>query len=437
MEWPNKRVAWSMVGVLTFAYAVAYADRLILSLLVEPIKGDLKLTDTEISLIVGASFAIFYSISGLPIARYADRGNRKRLLLFSATAWSAMTALCGMAQGFWTLLAARVGTAVGEAGIVPTSLSMIADSFPPGKRARPISVWFLGAVIAAVGAFAGGAVLIAADGPLAAARGAFALDAELWRLTLFTLGLLGVPLLVLLVTLREPARQERASTAAQMPLSEVWHFVKDHRAMFVRLFSGAALLFLVFDAVYIWVATFLVRAHGMSVTESGTYVGIVSLLFGVCGPLGAGYLHDMLRSRGHRDAAIRAMLWLICLSAIGISFAPIVGSATLALLGFGIFITGLSGASILPQIAMQIILPNEIRAQINAGFLLIVNVVGFGVGPTATALVTDRVFKDESMLGYSMLVVSAIFLPLTLLTLWRSRAVFVESADRLARARPA
>ena len=140
-DWPSKARSWSLVFILVLAYICAFADRQILSLLVDPIKRDLNITDTEFSLLNGLAFTLCYTIVGLPLAWLADRGSRRNLIISCISFWSLMTAVCGMANSYWTLFLARMGVGAGEAGLSPAAYSMIADHFPPEKRARPMSVY--------------------------------------------------------------------------------------------------------------------------------------------------------------------------------------------------------------------------------------------------------------------------------------------------------
>jgi predicted MFS family arabinose efflux permease len=425
-DWPSSRLAWYTVVVLTLAYAIAYTDRLILSLLIEPIKAELDFSDTKMSLIVGASFALFYSTMAIPIARYADFGNRKKLLLICAFLWSVMTALCGLAVGFWTLFLARVGVAVGEACIGPTSLSIISDSFRAQSRARPIGVWFTGAALGSVATFVGGAALLAPAGPAGLLHDWFGESLAPWRIALLALGLLGIPLVLLLLTLNEPERKERVSKQ-QMPVRQVMAFVREHRRMFATLFAGSALIHVAFDGVFLWLTPFLQRTHNLTPIEAGPYIGLISVLAGPAGTIGSSYLYDALQRRGHVDAAMRAMLLLGALALLGISFAPHASSLSLALCGFTIFVAAMAGATTLPQMALQVTLPNDLRAQVTAGYFFTVNVFGFGVGPLATALLTDYLFEAEHMLGYSMTALSFIFIPLALTVIARGLSAFRAS----------
>ncbi|MGL5839883.1 MAG: MFS transporter [Sphingorhabdus sp.] len=430
--WPSSGKAWYTVIVLTIAYMIAYTDRLILSLLIDPVKDELNLTDTQMSIIVGASFALFYSTMAFPIARYADRGNRRNLLIVCAILWSLMTALCGLAVGFWTLFLARVGVAVGEACIGPTSMSLISDNFPVEKRSRPIGVWYAGAALASVATFAGGSTLLMPDGPAWFLHGWLGDTFSPWRIALIALGLLGIPMAIFLFTLSEPSRKERRTDEAT-PVKEVIGFVNSHRAMFFSLFLGTGFVFLVLDGIFIWLTPFFNRVHGLSPAEAGPYIGMISIVGGLIGTIGSSFLYDAFYKRGHKDAAMRGMIILLIAAAIGISFAPNVASLGMSLFGFAIFIAAMVGASTLPQMALQTVLPDFCRAQVTAFYFFIANLFGFGFGTLITALMTDYVFEAENMVGSSMGVLAMLFIPCALFTLYRGLPAFRASAAILTK----
>ncbi len=428
--WPSLASAWTTVVVLTVAYTIAYTDRLIISLLIDPIKADLALSDTQISLIVGAAFAIFYSVFGLPIARYADRGNRRVLLIVSALLWSLMTFLCGLAVGFWTLFIARIGVAIGEASIAPSSLSLIADNFPAEKRSLPISIWVLGAVFASVAAYGGGGVLISDTGPLAGLLDYLGLEYSLWRAVFMLLGILGVPLAFLIAAIKEPARHgvTDSETSGQVTLRELKEYVGTNASTFLTFFVSAGLALLVLDGCFIWLPSALVRIHGMSLSEAGAALAVIALIFGLIGPLGAGYLNQRFYNAGHVDAPVRVMLILVGLGCVGMFVATLATDFIVMMFGYGLVISGLAGASTLPQIAIQLVVPNNMRAQISAGFFFLANIVGFGMGPTSVAIFNDYVFRNEAMIVWSMFAVGMIFLPIAIVLLFAGLVPFRKLA---------
>lgn len=426
-RWPSKTAAWCTVGVLLIAYVLAYVDRLIVSLLVEPIKNELSLSDTQIGVIVGLSFALFYSLMGIPIARIADGGNRKRVLVVSAALWSMMTALCGFASGFWSLFFARVGVAVGEAGIAPTSLSIISDNFPAERRSRPISLWVFGGPLASVLAFGGGAALLVEGGAIDQLREVLDTGLSPWRIALIGLGILGIPLVLVLLMIREPIRQtENGMDQGTASVRKTLIFVRQHQSMFIYYFTGVALCFLVLNGILIWMPALLMRQYGMTLSEAGSSIAILSLVAGLLGTIGGGYLNDFVNRRGLSDGSVLATAWCAAFGFIPLALAAFVNHTTTVVIMFGVGITGMAAATTIPQIAIQQVVPNQMRAQIAAGYFFLVNIVGFGLGPVAVGAATDVLFGDEAMIGWSIQIVVLVAMPFALIMLGLARRPFRE-----------
>ena len=215
--WPAPARAWAMVMLLVAAYAIAFVDRQILTLLVEPVKRDLAITDTQFSLLSGLAFTLFYTIMGIPFAWLADRGSRRNLIAVSMTFWSVMTAACGLANSFLTLFLARIGVGVGEAGLSPAAYSMIADSFPPEKRARPLTVYAIGAILGVgLALIIGGAVVHWASSAPPVVLPVIG-ELKTWQLAFLIVSLPGPLLALLLLPMREPTRHEKAKTVGGNP----------------------------------------------------------------------------------------------------------------------------------------------------------------------------------------------------------------------------
>ena len=234
---PSLGYAWYVVGVLALASMLGYVDRTILNLLVEPIKADLGIDDFQISLLQGMAFDVFYALAGIPLARWADRHDRCRLIAIGVALWSAMTVCCGLATNFWQLFLARAGVGIGEAALVPATFSLLADLFPRPLLARANSVFLLGAAVGAGAALLAGAHLLAllhgtqVDVPVFGRL-------DDWQVTFVAVGLPGLLLsLLLFVSVREPARRNRQAVA-RASLGELWQFVRTQRATFIIDASG-------------------------------------------------------------------------------------------------------------------------------------------------------------------------------------------------------
>jgi MFS family permease len=417
--------SWYTVGVLMFAYMVAFIDRQIITLLIEPIKQTFDVNDTQVSLLSGFAFALFYTVLGLPIARLADRTNRKRLIAVGAFLWSLMTAAAGLASTFWILLLTRIGVGIGEATITPAALSMIADSFSRKRVARAVSVYAVGLYIGAGLAVLAGSVIIRLssgietfDLPLVGAT-------KPWQMTFFVVGALGVPLLLLLQTLKEPQRQNLVSEEngtpvpdAQIPYSEVMKFVGHHKRLLCAHFLGFGICFgLVITAYMTWVPELLRRNYSLDIADAGTIFGIILIFFGSAGPISASYLTSWLRDRGYEDAEMRVSVWAGFFMIPFVILAPLVGNLylTIALLCGAIFF--LSVPQGMAPAILQIVAPNRMRAQLTALFMLVGVLAAYTLGPSLVAVLTDYYFRDDASLKYSLALVCGVITPLGVLSL--------------------
>lgn len=383
------------LGVLVLVYTFNFIDRQILSILLEPIKQDLQLSDTALGLLTGFAFALFYATLGIPIARYADRSNRRNLIAAALTIWSVMTAVSGLAQNFWQLLVARIGVGVGEAGCSPPSHSMISDYFPSHNRATALGIYSLGIPIGILFGFIAGGWLNEFFG---------------WRVAFFVVGVPGVLLAILVrLTLREPPRgmaEGRSDDSVQPGVKETFAYLWRKRS-FRHLSAGAALSAFVGYGVVTWVPSFLIRSYGMSTGDVGTYLGLILGIPGGIGIALGGYLADRY---GARDT--RWYLWVVPVALLlGVPFA------------FGVYLSESSTASLLFLI-MPILLGNfyqattfsqtqglatlRMRAVASAVMLFILNIIGMGAGPQAVGMLSDALHSTygQESLRYSLLIFS-------------------------------
>src|SRR5690606_31508962 len=220
--WPRPAVAWYAVVILVIAFVFSFIDRIIIAMLVDPLKQDLGLSDTQLGILQGLAFAVFYAVVGLPIGRWADRYSRRMIIASGIFLWSIMTAVCGLARNFWELFLARVGVGVGEAALSPAAYSMIADYFPKEKLGRAVGVYQAGAFFGAGLSFLVGGLIIQA----VAKAGDISLPlvgaVRPWQVVFFVVGLPGVLVALLMFTVREPARRgQLAVHAAGIPLGTV------------------------------------------------------------------------------------------------------------------------------------------------------------------------------------------------------------------------
>jgi MFS family permease len=431
---PNGGVyAWYVVAVLMFAYMVAFVDRQILSLLVQPIKRDLGVTDTQIGLLAGFAFAIFYSVLGVPIARLADRTNRKTLITVGVVLWSLMTAACGLTKTYWQLFLMRVGVGVGEATLSPAAYSMMADYFPPKKLARAIGVYAMGLYMGAGVALLTGSAVVA----MVSGEGAveYPLVGELypWQLTFFVVAIPGIVVLALLATVKEPPRRNfnadgtsSVTVPQPVPVKELRQFLRDNRRLVVSHLIGFLALGTVISAYLVWVPEFLRRTYDYSVPEAGVIFGLCLLIAGGAGPYFGGWFAEFLSRKGYRDAEMRASMFLAMAMIPFTALAPLAPSRTLAIVMLALAVFSMSSPQGLAPTIIQLFAPNRMRAQVTALFMLIAVLAGFSLGPYFVALLTDSLFRDESALNYSLAIVSGVLTPIGVVSLWYGLKPFGE-----------
>ena len=398
---------WVVVAILMIAYVFSFVDRQILNLLVGPIRRDLGISDTQMSLLMGFSFAIFYTILGIPLGRLADRWNRRGLITAGVVVWSLMTSLCGLAQTYWQLFLFRIGVGVGEATLSPAAYSMIADYFPPHRRATAISVYSMGIYLGSGLAFLLGGLVI----QFAVAQGAVTLpligDVRPWQLVFFVLGGGGIIFSSAFLLVKEPRREEVGAAAGHVPFAVVAAHLWRNRRTVLCHNAGFAMIAFCSYGTAAWVPSFFIRTFNWKAGEVGIIYGLIVMIFGCLGVLFGGWLTDRWLRQGKSDAALRVG---ICASGIaivgGVYLLASTGTLAAILMVPSIFALGMPfGAA---PAAIVAIVPNQMRGQTAAVYLFIVNLIGLGIGPTAVALVTDYVFADDLALRWSMLIVGTL-----------------------------
>jgi MFS family permease len=409
--WPPPRQAWYAVFIFGLSLMVNMLDRGILGLLIPSIKSDLRLSDTEISLIVGFAFVIFYAVLGLPIARLSDTRSRRMIIGISISIWSGMTALCGLAQNFWQLFVLRMGVGVGEAGSGPATYSMMADLFPRSKLPWAISVLSFGFVTGSGLALIIGGLIVSmfADFPQAAIPVFGVLQP--WQLTLMTVGLPGLLIAVLMTTVKEPVRrgligQTGGKPPRALPIGQVFRFLQRNWKTYAPMTIGMAIKSALNFGNAIWLPTLFVRKHGWAMAKIGITQGVLLLTVAPLGLLAGSYVAARLAARGHDDANVRAVIYC---GFAGIPLAvawPMVSDPDYALMLYAIAVFVQYMLPGPQNAALQIITPNQMRAQVTALWLFVLNVIGFGMGPTIVALLTDFLFHDEARIGDALAMAS-------------------------------
>ncbi len=385
---------WTLL-LLLFVYTMSFTDRQIIGILMQPIKTEFGVSDTAMGLLSGLAFALFYSALGVPMARYADHANRRNFVAYCCGAWSAMTALCGMAVGFWTLALARVGVAVGEAGGTPPSLSMVADHYPPGKRGRAMSVYMLGPQLGIIFGLALGGWIAHQYG---------------WRQAFLWMAIPGIAAALLLrFTGVEPRRGAWEASAAgpgagsapaapvREPFGAVARDLWQSKA-FVRVTLAGLMLGFAGYGIGVWTPSFLVRSHGLSLKDAGAAMGLLGGLAAVVGTLIAGWLSDRLARRDARWRLGVPVLGCVIALPAGLAFYAWPAGASWSLAGLQVphailayLVFGITTVWWMAPVyaALSDIVPPQRRTTAMAIFNLGLTMIGGGLGPLLIGVVSD------------------------------------------------
>ncbi len=410
---------WAMVGVLTLLYIYAQIDGSSLILMVGPIKHDLGVSDTQMSLLLGLSFAAFYAVLGLPAGYLVDRMPRRGIMAIGVVLWSSMTMSCGLASTYGLLFLGRCGVGIGEAAITPASYSLIRDAFPPEKRGRAFGIF-------TAGTYSGAAAAVMLTGGLLAAFGSgrfaslpFIGGLHPWQAVLVTIGIIGIPLSLLVFTFREPARLNAGRGESGVRYSEAVAHIKSlwrpygALALFVTCFYGVAISY------GSWMPTIIARTWHLPPQQIGIFFGGCLL---ICAPIGAwcgGHAIDVLVKRGRRDAAQIVGRWITVIFipfGIAAPIVPKVGEMFFALAA-QLLVAGAYNpvaASILAQLT-----PQRLMGKVTAIYLLVSTLIARSVGPLLVALISDNFFKGPQALGFGLGTEALFVMALALLAILR------------------
>ncbi len=401
--YPAMSTAWYLVGVLILANILSFVDRQILALLIGPIRADLGITDTEISLLHGFAFTILYSFLGLPLGRYVDRGGRRRLIVVGILIWSVMTALCGLAGSYWELFAARIGVGIGEAALAPAAYSMIADTFRPERRGLALGVYTSGIYLGIGAALTLGGLVVALTSQQPEVTLPLLGTLRAWQAAFILVGLPGLLVAPLVLTLREPVRRATAGQSARP--EDALRYLKGHGRTFLFTFLAYDCFALAGYAMGTWVPTLFIRVHHWSIAEAGLLYGATIMVMGLAGGAFGGLLGDRL-TMGRTDGRLRLSVLCVPVWLVAVGLAVATADPWVALAAFGVSGFFSSVLNCIGPTVVQDMTPNRLRGQATAFYFFAQNLIGLTIGPTAVAVVTDHVFHDALALPWSMAVVA-------------------------------
>jgi MFS family permease len=403
--YPSRAYAWYVVVLLTVAYAISLLDRWILSLLVGPVKAHFGVSDTQMGLLMGFWFAIFYVTMGLPFGWLADRFSRRNIVGLAMLFWCSMTVCCGLAKSFGQLAAARLGIGLGEAGLTPAANSLIADYFPRDQQNRAITFFNMGISTGMGFAYLVGGLIVG----WMVAKPVMVLpilgELETWQVVFLAAGAPGIVVSLLALTIREPLRRERlARQDEQVTLRDCLAYMRTHRGAYLPLFVGMAASPLAGYA-WQWLPTMFDRVWHWNAAQFSSWYGWVLLIFGPLGAISGGALATRFYRQGRKDApfitAMVAMATATLLSAVlPLAPSPYVAVAILVPASW----SGAMGASC-GAAAAVFMTPGEFRAQVSSIYVLTINGLGLLIGPTAVGLLNDYVFAWPTGVRWSLVTV--------------------------------
>lgn len=435
--YPNPAYAWYVVVILFLAFVVSFIDRQIISLLVDPIKADLGISDTQIGLLQGFAFTLFYTFAGIPLGRLADRKNRKVIIAVGMFLWSLMTALCGLAKNFTHLFIARIGVGIGEAALSPASNSMISDYFPKDKRGKPVALYFMAVYVGVglsfiLGGLVVGMVSSAGDSimlPLLGELGA-------WQVTFIVVSIPGLVLVLVMASVKEPFRHGMVTRDGQVVDSGLGAT----RDFFIKHFKAYAVMFLGFGLAgamaigfFAWTTPLFNRIHGWETSTIGLTFGTIIMVMGTLGIILGGAVADKLLQKGQQHAYIKVAIWAVLGAMVFAGSAAMAPNPYLAftLLCPAVACFGMPVA--LAPAAVNYITPNQFRGQAIAIYIFVVGLINNVIGPISVGFLNDYLFRDPLAINKSMLTIAIVFGTVAALILaWSVRYYNQSAAEILA-----
>ncbi len=432
--WPNPRYAWYVVCILTLAQTLSFVDQQILALLVGPLKAEFHLSDTQISLLGGPAFALFYTVMGVPLGRLSDRNNRTLIISCGVFLWSLDTMSCGLAKGFWTLFLVRMGVGVCVATLSPGAYSLIADYFPPDKLTRPTSLYLTGVWFGTGLAFILGGALIDMVTTMGTITVPVLGDLKTWQVVFFCVGAPGLLSPLVMLTVREAARRSKieAVGVVDVDVRTALAYVWAHRRTYAPMFASLGLYAAYGLDTSFWTIEFFSRAYAIDRSTISYTYGTMCFVFETAGSMSAGWVVEWFERRGHADAKVlTAYLGIAAMIPFAALF-PLMPSPLLAAIGVAgvVFCTPFPyGPSVA---ALQNVTPNKMRGFVSGLYLFVAIVLGLGVGPTLIALMTDFVFRSDALLNYSLAATAALLIPAATFCMHMARKPFAASLSAAA-----
>lgn len=378
---------WYVALLLAGAHLLSFVDRYLLSLVAEPVKAALRLSDLQLGLLQGTGFALLYAVAAVPLGRMADRVHRRNLIVAGMVMWSLATMACGLADTFGTMFAARVTVGFGEAALVPAAMSLLAALFPPRQLGRAVSLFTAGASLGKSLALVGGGAVLAA----VTLAGGLALPGigvlAPWQATFVLMGLPGLAMAVLLLTVREPGRGRRAERPS---LGAAFAHIRSRRAAFATHVGASAVVVMLIQTIAAWSPAFYARFLHLSPSQAGYAVGTATLVAAPLGHLAGGMLTDLFQARGARSPAAPVIALGLIAAIPALAVFTTARSLPLSLCAYGVLTFCLTLAAPPSLAGLQMLAPDRMRGTVTAMSLAMTTLVGVGLGPPLIGLLSDR-----------------------------------------------
>lgn len=407
--------SWLIAALLALCYTMSYVDRQVISLLIEPIKVALSLSDTQFGLMQGISFSLFYVAASLPLAWLADHTRRSRLMAACIAAWSAMTMLCAFAGNFWQMLAARIGIAAGESGLTPAALATLSDRFDARTLPTATSMYMLAPFVGGGLALGGGGALYAAVSHWAQIDGSIFATLAPWQWVFLIVGAPGLLAAVLLLLIRD--RRPAGIRSDGKGMSEMILFFRREWKIMASYAMAMSVLMTLLSSYVTWLPAAIMRSKGIDEAAIGTMFGPIYLLSGAAGTISAGIL---IMARGGEDkvrSVLRYMILLIALLWPVGTFGLLTDSLHVELAAMGVALFLLSSATSLSSLPYQYVTPRHLRAQAIAILAALSALFGTGLGPVLAGVMSDQLTGARFPLSVALSIIAAVVCPIVLLLL--------------------
>jgi len=437
--YPARSVGWYAVFILALMYLVSILDRFIITLLVDPIKRDLGITDVQFGMLNGVAFALTFSLFGLVLGTLADRVSRRWVIFAGVSIWSLATAACGLANQFWHLLLARVGVGMGEAALNPSATSMLADLFPRERLTTAMAIYGLGATVGSGCAYFFGGMIVQMVSQTETLHVPILGTMRSWQAVFMIVGFPGLLLAFLIFTLPEPLRRGRGG----LDQSLSWHkaygdllkFIGSRKRFFLCHYTAFGFASAVVAGGGTWYPAHLGRTFGWSASEIGLSLGIALTVGAIVSQVVSGRAIDALFRRGVRDAHFRWYAGCLVLATPAGIIATTSGNAWVFVIGLGIFIALVSSLPTCAATALNLVTPNELRGTGIAFWAGTAGLVGAASGPMLIAMFAEQFYSGPAAIGFGLATLMAICLPMGALFLFlgfRAMREAVAESERWA-----